>query len=482
MKCNEAIERFSEYLDGALPQGERAAVEAHVGRCAACRAELDALRRTVQAAAGLPHRRAPAGFASRVMSRIEAGETAGQAPGRRIITLWPRLAAVAALLLVAAGVSLFIVTRQPEVHRFALETGSEEKGRQAIEAPSVEPAAAPAPEAAAKKDGAQPAEGGPGVADDKGKESHIPLLKREKRAEIASHVRELSEIKGDRTVPDEMMDRVASGDEAAPEWLEVAGQAAAAPEPHQVLLVRSSDPLALAARTVKLAEVNGISDVQLGLPGGRGGQEEVEVELAIPVEKYETFLTQLSEISPPDSQGLSNTEQASRAVYFRDVLDRYEMGQKARYDRKEDMARRGGLAGGSLVVGSTSAAAAPSMAEAQDSAAPVDHEKPALAPAEEEKRMAAAEPTASAEGAGRDDKNMSGLADAHSRGLKPEAMNEAAAEGVPAGEWGYGGVSGDVAESPPRTIRLLVRLVGKEPSPADAMLAEPASEAGPPPE
>ena len=37
--------RLSAYLDGALTEAQTRTVEAHVGRCAACRTEVDALRR-----------------------------------------------------------------------------------------------------------------------------------------------------------------------------------------------------------------------------------------------------------------------------------------------------------------------------------------------------------------------------------------------------------------------------------------------------
>src|SRR5213594_2535117 len=40
-------DRLSEYLDGTLAVGERAALEAHLGDCAACAATLEELRRVV---------------------------------------------------------------------------------------------------------------------------------------------------------------------------------------------------------------------------------------------------------------------------------------------------------------------------------------------------------------------------------------------------------------------------------------------------
>ena len=46
--------RLSEYLDDTLSPGERLDVERHLLDCAACRADLDGLRRVVDEAQGLP--------------------------------------------------------------------------------------------------------------------------------------------------------------------------------------------------------------------------------------------------------------------------------------------------------------------------------------------------------------------------------------------------------------------------------------------
>src|SRR5207247_851278 len=49
-------ERLSEYIDGALPEAERAALEAHLAGCAACATTLDELRRVVARARALDDR------------------------------------------------------------------------------------------------------------------------------------------------------------------------------------------------------------------------------------------------------------------------------------------------------------------------------------------------------------------------------------------------------------------------------------------
>jgi anti-sigma factor RsiW len=106
MKCNEIQARLSEYLDGALRAEEAVALEEHMAQCAACKRELEALRRTVQAVGELPRCAAPAGFRDKVVQRIRAESAVEARP--RVVYFWPRLAAVAAMLLVVVGVTLLL--------------------------------------------------------------------------------------------------------------------------------------------------------------------------------------------------------------------------------------------------------------------------------------------------------------------------------------------------------------------------------------
>ncbi len=108
MKCKKAREKLSEYVDGELSSAERAAIEVHLAECAECRRELEILQATVAAVAGLPHHSAPAGFGDRLMEQVGAGPAVGVPADRRIVTLWPRLAAVAAMLLVVLGLTLVV--------------------------------------------------------------------------------------------------------------------------------------------------------------------------------------------------------------------------------------------------------------------------------------------------------------------------------------------------------------------------------------
>ena len=46
LACRELVELVTEYLEGALPSGERARFEAHLAACEACVEYVEQLRRT----------------------------------------------------------------------------------------------------------------------------------------------------------------------------------------------------------------------------------------------------------------------------------------------------------------------------------------------------------------------------------------------------------------------------------------------------
>jgi anti-sigma factor RsiW len=52
--CIELVELLTEYLEGALPPDEVAAVESHLAGCAACRRYLDQMRATIAALGSVP--------------------------------------------------------------------------------------------------------------------------------------------------------------------------------------------------------------------------------------------------------------------------------------------------------------------------------------------------------------------------------------------------------------------------------------------
>jgi hypothetical protein len=82
MKCREAQDLFSPYLDGELNAVENRALDAHVEVCVTCREEIETLRTIAEALrAQVGVVKAPEGFASAVRSQI-AGEQ------RREVASW----------------------------------------------------------------------------------------------------------------------------------------------------------------------------------------------------------------------------------------------------------------------------------------------------------------------------------------------------------------------------------------------------------
>lgn len=101
-------DRLSEFLDGELPAGEARECEAHLGTCAECREELEALRAIRDRAAALGDVPAPEELWPGIASRIAA-----EAPGRvlplprRRIAAWVLPAAAAAVITVVAALAFF---------------------------------------------------------------------------------------------------------------------------------------------------------------------------------------------------------------------------------------------------------------------------------------------------------------------------------------------------------------------------------------
>jgi hypothetical protein len=66
------LDRLYDYLDGALPAGEKAEVDRHLADCPGCRSALEARRLLAEAAGNLPPFAVPDGFAAGIMARIPA--------------------------------------------------------------------------------------------------------------------------------------------------------------------------------------------------------------------------------------------------------------------------------------------------------------------------------------------------------------------------------------------------------------------------
>ena len=98
-------ERLSEYLDGDLAAGERAALEAHLDGCAGCRETLADLRRVVARARALEDREPAAdlwpGIAGRIGARTVHALEARRA--RRLSFSIPQLAAAGIALTAMSG-------------------------------------------------------------------------------------------------------------------------------------------------------------------------------------------------------------------------------------------------------------------------------------------------------------------------------------------------------------------------------------------
>ncbi len=64
--------QLSEFMDGGLPPREHARIADHLATCANCRAELEALRRTVVTLRLLEAEEPPPGLADRIAARVQA--------------------------------------------------------------------------------------------------------------------------------------------------------------------------------------------------------------------------------------------------------------------------------------------------------------------------------------------------------------------------------------------------------------------------
>src|SRR5881409_1568640 len=103
-------DRLSEYLDGTLAVGERAALEAHLGDCAACAATLEELRRVVARARALDDR-APG---ADLWPKIAVGIGRATAPRARrsfAFTVPQLIAASVALIILSGGTTWLLRSR-----------------------------------------------------------------------------------------------------------------------------------------------------------------------------------------------------------------------------------------------------------------------------------------------------------------------------------------------------------------------------------
>ena len=99
MNCERCLEQLSARLDGELPAGEAAELEAHLAQCSSCLALAQQLEQLHGDFPALAELEAPAGFAQGVMDRVRTKKPAG-----RVIPLFrrPQFKALAGLAACAA--------------------------------------------------------------------------------------------------------------------------------------------------------------------------------------------------------------------------------------------------------------------------------------------------------------------------------------------------------------------------------------------
>jgi tetratricopeptide (TPR) repeat protein len=105
--------RLSEYLDGDLPESERAALEAHLPGCADCRATLEQLRRVVARAQGLDDRAPAADLWPAIARHVGVVSLDARRARRRLSFTVPQLAAAAVALALLSGGSAWLLVRRP---------------------------------------------------------------------------------------------------------------------------------------------------------------------------------------------------------------------------------------------------------------------------------------------------------------------------------------------------------------------------------
>ena len=109
--------KLSDYVDGDLSEGERAAFERHLVACPACTSALAGLLRVVEQARALPDRPPEtdlwAGIAER-MIEAPPGPVAPRTLGRRWTFTLPELAAAALAIAVVSGGGMWLAARHVE--------------------------------------------------------------------------------------------------------------------------------------------------------------------------------------------------------------------------------------------------------------------------------------------------------------------------------------------------------------------------------
>jgi anti-sigma factor RsiW len=106
MKCEEALERLDDYVDGALPEAEFQEIELHIAGCPACRAAEEGLRDLLARASSLPREmRPPRDLWPAIRERIDPPRAIAPRPERSGARWWTLGSLAAAAAVVVALVS-----------------------------------------------------------------------------------------------------------------------------------------------------------------------------------------------------------------------------------------------------------------------------------------------------------------------------------------------------------------------------------------
>lgn len=107
MQCHDAIERFSDYLEGYLGDEERTGLSVHLEGCVSCRREWDFFQRAVSLVGLVDEVEAPPGFAARVLEKTQRRPWLNRFFERLFFPLHVKVPLEAgALLLIAFGAAL----------------------------------------------------------------------------------------------------------------------------------------------------------------------------------------------------------------------------------------------------------------------------------------------------------------------------------------------------------------------------------------
>jgi hypothetical protein len=137
MTCDETRDTLSAYLDEALTADERSLVDAHLGGCAECRRELEALRATVALLQRVEPARAPVGFVDRVVAAARPRPWYRRAADAVLLPLSVKLPLEATAVVMVGLLAVYLFERSPELQRAAREVAP----RQEAAAPVQEKAA-----------------------------------------------------------------------------------------------------------------------------------------------------------------------------------------------------------------------------------------------------------------------------------------------------------------------------------------------------